>query len=68
MFDNVQRAVDFKQRNKVVDRMPSIAKKRLLRKNYKNICSAPFKRQKQRKPVVQCLQKKLKKSKRLNLN
>ena len=35
VFDNVQRAVDFNHRNKGVDRMPSIAKKRLLRKKYK---------------------------------
>ena len=35
VFDNVQRAVEFNQRNKGVDRMPSIAKKRLLRKKYK---------------------------------
>ena len=35
MFDKVQRAIDFNQRNKGVDRMPSIAKKRLLRKKYK---------------------------------
>ena len=35
VFDNVQRAVDFNQRSKGVDRMPSIAKKRLLRKKYK---------------------------------
>ena len=35
MFDNVQRAVDFNQRHKGVDRMPSVAKKRLLRKKYK---------------------------------
>ena len=34
VFDNVQRAVDFNQRNKGVDRMPSIAKNRLLRKKY----------------------------------
>ena len=34
MFDNVQRAVDFNHRNKGVDRMSSIAKKRLLRKKY----------------------------------
>ena len=62
MFDNVQRAVDFNHRNKGVDRMPSLAKKRLLRKKkQKNFCSAPFKRQKQRRPVVQCLQKELKK-------
>ena len=35
VFDNLQRAVDFNQRNKGVDRMPSIAKKRLSRKKYK---------------------------------
>ena len=35
MFDNVQRAVGFNHRNKGVDRMPSITKKRLLRKKYK---------------------------------
>ena len=34
VFDNVQRAVDFNHRNKGVDRMPSISKKRLLRKKY----------------------------------
>ena len=67
VFDNVQRAVDFNQRNKGVDRMPSIAKKRLLRKKYKKHLFSSFKRQKQRRPVVQCLQKELKKSKRLNL-
>ena len=32
VFDNVQRAVDFNHRNKGVDRMPSISKKRLLKK------------------------------------
>ena len=35
VFDNVQRAVEFNQRNKGVDRMPSIAKERLLWKKYK---------------------------------
>ena len=35
VFDNVQRAVDFNHRNKWVDRRPSNAKKRLLRKKYK---------------------------------
>ena len=35
VFDNVQRAVDFIHRNKGVDRMPSIAKMRLLRKKFK---------------------------------
>ena len=32
VFDNVQRAISFNQRNRGVDRMPSIGKKRLLRK------------------------------------
>ena len=35
MFDNVQRAVHFNHRKKGVDKKPSIAKKRLLRKKYK---------------------------------
>ena len=35
VFDTVQRVVDFNHRNNGVDRMPSIAKKRLLRKKYK---------------------------------
>ena len=35
VFDNVQRAISFNQRNRAMDKMPSIAKKRLLRKNYK---------------------------------
>ena len=34
VFDTVQRAVDFNRRNKGVDRMPSIAKKRILRKKF----------------------------------
>ena len=35
MFDNVERAVRFNQHHKKVERMPIIAKKRLLRKKYK---------------------------------
>ena len=56
VFDNVQRAVNFNHRNKGVDRMPSIAKKRLLRK-----------RPNRRKLVDQCLQKEMKMTERLNL-
>ena len=62
VFDNVQRAVDFNQRNMGVDKMPSIAKNSQ-GKFSKSIYSAPFKRQKQRRPVVQCLQKESKKLK-----
>ena len=35
VFDNAQQAVDFNHRNNRVDRMPSIAKKRLFRKKLK---------------------------------
>ena len=35
IFDFVQRAISFNQRSKALDRMPSIAKKRLLRKKFK---------------------------------
>ena len=35
VFDNVQRAISFNQRNRGVDKMPSIAKKKLLRKKFK---------------------------------
>ena len=35
VFDNIERAVRFNQRHKTVERMLSIAKKRLLRKKYK---------------------------------
>ena len=39
LSDNLQRAVHFNHQNRGVDRMHSIAKKRLLRKKYKkNIC------------------------------
>ena len=46
VFDNVQRAVDFNHRNKGVDRMPSIAKKRLLRQKYKNHLFTSFQKAK----------------------
>ena len=42
VFDNVQRAVDFNHRNKGVDRMPSFAKKRLLRKKFKKHLFSSF--------------------------
>ena len=68
VFDNVQRAVDFNQRNKGVDRMPSIAKNRLSRKKYKNIDSAPLKSEKQRRLVDRSLQTELNELKRLTLS
>ena len=38
LFDNLQRAVHLNQQKRGVDRMPSIPKKRFLRKKIKNIC------------------------------
>ena len=46
VFDNVQRAVDFNHRNKGADRLPSIAKKRLLRKKYKKHLFSSFQKTK----------------------
>ena len=34
LFDNVQRAICFNDRNRAMDKMPSVAKKRLLRKKF----------------------------------
>ena len=46
VFDKVQREVDFNQRNKGVGRMPSIAKKRILRKKYKKHLFSSFQKTK----------------------
>ena len=42
IFENLQRAVHFNQQNRGVDRMPSIAKRRLLRKIYKKHLLSSF--------------------------
>ena len=41
-FDKLQRAVPFNQQNRGVDRMPTIAKKRLLRKKYEKHLLSSF--------------------------
>ena len=46
IFDNLQRAVHFNQQNRGVDRMPSIAKKRLLRKKFKKHLLSSFQKTK----------------------
>ena len=46
LFDNLQRAVHFNQQNRGVDRMPNIAKKRLLRKKYKKHLLSSFQKTK----------------------
>ena len=46
LFDNLQRAVHFKQQNRSLGRMPSIAIKRLLGKKYKNHLLSSFQKTK----------------------
>ena len=46
LFDNLQRAVHFNQQNRGVDRMPSIANKRLLRKKCKKRLLSSFQKTK----------------------
>ena len=46
LFDNLQRAVPFNQQNRGVDKMPSIAKTRLLRKKYKKHLLSSFQKTK----------------------
>ena len=46
VFDNVQRAVDFNHRNKGVDRMPSVARRRLLKKKFKKHLFSSFQKTK----------------------
>ena len=69
MFDNVQRAVFSHQRNTGVDRIPSFAKKRLLRKKYGKPFLSSFQDTIQLKPVDQSLQNEFnKKDKKFELN
>ena len=46
LFDYLQRVVHFNQQNRGVERMPSIAKKRLLRKKYKKHLFSSFQKTK----------------------
>ena len=56
LIDSLQRAVRFNQRNRGVDRMPSIAKKRLFRKKHKKKLFSSFQKPNRRQLVDQSLQ------------
>ena len=60
VVDKVERAVLYNQRSRGVDRMPSIAKKRPLRKKYRRRFLSSFQK-KQRRPAEQFSQKELNK-------
>ena len=68
VFDIVQRAVDFNQRNKGVDRKSSIAKKGFLRKKYKKHMFSSFQKTKTTPTSGSVFAERLEKVKGLNLN
>ena len=68
VFDNVQRAISFNQRNRGVDKMPSIAKKRLLRKKFKQHFMSALQKNKSTQTSGSVFAERIEKSKRLNLN
>ena len=67
VFENEQRAISFNERNRGVDKMPSIAKKRLLRKKFKNFMSA-LQKNKSTQTSGSVFAGRIEKAKRLNLN
>ena len=68
VFDNVQRAISFNQRNRGVDKMPSIAKKRLLRKKFKQHFMSALQKNKSTQTSGSVFAERIEKLKRLNLN
>ena len=68
VFDNLQQADDFNHRNKGVDRMPSIAKKRLLRKKYNEHSFNSIQKTKTTQTSGSVFAERIEKLKRLNLN
>ena len=68
IFDNLQRAVHFNQQNRGVDRMPSIAKKRLLRKKYKKHLLSSIQKTKSTQTSRSVFADRIEQVKRLKLN
>ena len=68
LFDNLQRAVHFNQQNRGVDRMPRIAKKRLLRKKFEKHLFSSFQKSKLTKTSGPVFADRIEKLERLNLN
>ena len=64
VLDNVQKAISFNQRKRGVDKMPSIAKRVSCEKSSNSILWVLSKKTNQHRPVVQCLQKELWKTKK----
>ena len=67
LFDNLQRAVHFNEQNRRVDRMPSIAKKRPLRKKYKKQLLSSFQKTKSTQTTGSVFADRIEQGKRTNL-
>ena len=69
VFDNVQRAIDLNHRNKEVDRMSRISKKRLSRKKFEKLLFSSFQKTKTTQTSGSVFAKRIEKvKKRLHLN
>ena len=68
LFDNLQRAVHFNQQIRGMDRMPSIAKKRLLRKKYKKHWLSSLQKTKSTQTNGSVFADRIEQVKKLNLN
>ena len=68
VFDNVQRAIAFNQRSRGLDKMPSISKKRLLRKKFEQHFMSALQKNKSTKTSGSVFAERCEKAKKLNLN
>ena len=68
IFDKMQRAVHFNQQNRGIDTMPSIAKKRLLRKKYKKHLLSSFRKTKSTQTSGPFFADRIEQVKKTNLN
>ena len=66
LFDNLQRSVHFNQQNRGVDKMPSITKKRLLRRKFKKHLLSSFQKTKSTQTSGSVLAEKIKQVKKTN--
>ena len=68
VFDDARRAISVNQRNKGVDKMPSIAKEKLLRKKFKQHFMSALQKNKSTQTSGLVFAERIEKVKRLNLN
>ena len=67
VFDNVQRAISFNQRNRGVTRMPSIAEKRLLREKFKQHFMSALQKNKSTQTIDSVFAERIEKAKKTKI-